>query len=92
MMYCLFEHCLFSDKYKRIIFVTSKYSFGIYLVHPFFLDILFRYMNVSLDVYRVPLVSIAICLISLFCLLSVDMFGVKLRYVFSKVITKSKEV
>lgn len=62
------------DKFKssKLISSISKFSFGIYLIHPIFLDIIKKYINISAQISYlfIPLYTIIIFLLSyISCLL-----------------------
>ena len=64
----IFSNIKFSDTARRIIVHLSKYSFGIYLVHVFVLDMLEKKGLGTLDfnpVISVPVISVIVFLISL---------------------------
>lgn len=64
----IFKYKIINDKIKNIIYLLSKYSFGVYLIHPFIIDVLNKTINInSLSfnaIIAVPIVSIIVFCIS----------------------------
>lgn len=49
----------------RVISLISRYSFGIYLIHPFFLNVLYKGLHITPEVFPIALGEIAYFLVTL---------------------------